>query len=226
MLFIKENPKSLLAEKYRNLRTSIEYSSVDKNLQTIVITSSEKDEGKSTVSANLAYVLSQGEKKVLIVDCDLRKPTVHRKFEISNEVGLTEILIEKTTIEKGIQKLDYGVDVITSGTIPPNPAEIVASKAMENLLEELKEFYDYIIIDTPPVNLVTDGVVLAGKADGTILVVRANKTKDSSIIDGYNELKKVNANVIGTVMNVVEVEKNKYGYYGYEEKQSKRKKKE
>ena len=225
MLFIKDNPKSLLAEKYRNLRTSIEYSSVDKKLKTIVVTSSEKDEGKSTVSANLAYILAQGEKTVLIVDCDLRKPTLHRKFEISNEVGLTEILVEKVDLEKGIQKLEYGIDVITSGTLPPNPAEIVDSRAVEKLFEHFKTIYDYIIIDTPPVGIVTDGVVLAGKADGTILVVRANKTKDSSVIEGYNELKKVNANIIGTVINVVETPKDKYGYYGYAEKRSKRKKK-
>ncbi|MGL5575944.1 MAG: CpsD/CapB family tyrosine-protein kinase [Sarcina sp.] len=225
MLFIKDNPKSLLAEKYRNLRTSIEYSSVDKKLQTIVVTSSEKDEGKSTVSANLAYILAQGEKKVLIVDCDLRKPTVHKKFQVSNEVGLTEVLVEKIELEKAIENLEYGVDVLTSGMIPPNPAEIVDSKAVENLFEYFKTIYDYIIIDTPPVGIVTDGVVLAGKADGTILVVRANKTKDSSVIDGYNELKKVNANVLGTVINVVETPKDKYGYYGYGEKRSKRNKK-
>lgn len=113
---------------------------------------------------------------------------------------------------------------MTAGTIPPNPAEIVDSKAMENLLEDLKEFYDYIVIDTPPVRFVTDGIVLSKKADGTILVVRANKTKDSSVIDGYNELKKVNANVIGAVVNATGVPKDKYGYYGYEEKQSKRNK--
>lgn len=225
MLFIKENPKSLLAEKYRNLRTSIEYSSVDKKLQTIVVTSSEKDEGKSTVSANLAYVLAQGEKKVLIVDCDLRKPTVHRKFELSNQIGLTEVLVEKVEIDKAIQKLEYGVDVLTSGMLPPNPAEIVDSKAVESLFEYFKTIYDYIIIDTPPVGIVTDGVVLAGKADGVILVVRANKTKDTSVMDGYNELKKVNANVLGTVINVVETPKDKYGYYGYGEKRSKRNKK-
>lgn len=221
MLFIKENPKSLLSEKYRNLRTSIEYSSVDKKLQTIVITSSEKDEGKSTVSANLAYILAQGAKKVLIVDCDLRKPTVHKKFQVSNEIGLTEVLVEKVTLEEAIQKQEFGVDVLTSGMLPPNPAEIVDSKAVEALFEHFKTIYDYIIIDTPPVGIVTDGVVLAGKADGTILVVRANKTKDSSVIEGYNELKKVNANVLGTVINVVETPKDKYGYYGHEKQKNK-----
>ena len=222
MLFIKENPKSLLAEKYRNLRTSIEYSSVDKKLQTIVVTSSDKNEGKSTVSSNLAYVLAQGEKKVLIVDCDLRKPTVHKKFELSNEVGLTEVLVDKINLDKAIQKLDYGVDVLTSGMIPPNPAEIVGSKSVESLLDHLKTIYDYIIIDTPPVGIVTDGIVLSGKVDGTILVVRANKTKDINVIESYNELKKVNANILGTVINIVETPKDKYGYYGYQEKKSKR----
>lgn len=224
MLFIKENPKSLLAEKYRNLRTSIEYSSVDKKLQTIVVTSSEKNEGKSTVSASLGYILAQGEKNVLIVDCDLRKPTVHKKYELSNQIGLTEVLVGKVGLEEAIQKLEDGVDVLTTGMLPPNPAEIVNSKAVENLFEYFKTIYDYIIIDTPPVGIVTDGVVLAGKVDATLLVVRANKTKSSSVIEGYNELKKVNANVLGTVINVVETSRDKYDYYGYAERKSKRKK--
>lgn len=224
MLFIKENPSSLLAEKYRNLRTSIEYSSVDKKLQTIVITSGEKGEGKSTVSANLAYILAQGEKKVLIVDCDLRKPTVHKKFELSNQVGLTDVLVEKVDLDHAIQKLDYGVDILTAGRIPPNPAEIVGSKSVEKLFEHFKTIYDYIIIDTPPVGIVTDGVILAGKADGTIIVVRAHKTKDTNVIEVYNALKKVNANILGTVLNAVETPKDKYGYYGYSEKKGKRKK--
>ena len=224
MLFIKENPNSILAEKYRNLRTSIEYSSVDKKLQTIVITSGEKGEGKSTVSVNLAYIFAKQEKKVLIIDCDLRRPTVHKKFELSNQVGLTEVLVKKVELDQAIQKLDYGVDVLTSGKIPPNPAEIVGSKSVEKLFEYLKTIYDYIIIDTPPVEIVTDGVILAGKADGTILVVRANKTKDTSVIEAYTELKKVNANVIGTVINAVEIPKDKYGYYGYSGKKNKRKK--
>ena len=224
MLFIKENPTSLLAEKYRNLRTSIEYSSVDKKLQTIVVTSGEKDEGKSTVSANLAYVLAQGEKKVLIVDCDLRKPTLHKKFEVSNQIGLTDVLVEKVKLDDGIQKLSYGVDILTAGRIPPNPAEIVGSKSVEKLFEYFKTIYDYIIIDTPPVGIVTDGLILASKADGTILVVRAHKTKDTSVIEAYDSLKKVNANVLGTVLNAVETQKDKYGYYGVSEKKGKRKK--
>ena len=209
MLFIKENPTSLLAEKYRNLRTSIEYTSVDKKLQTIVVTSGEKSEGKSTVSANLAYILAQGEKKVLIVDCDLRRPTLHKKFEVSNQTGLTDVLVEKVELNDAIQKLNYGVDILTSGRIPPNPAEVVGSKAVEKLFEYFKTVYDYIIIDTPPVGIVTDGLILASKADGTILVVRANKTKDTSVIEAYEALKKVNANVLGSVLNAVETPKEK-----------------
>ena len=217
MLSIKENPTSQLAEAYRGLRTSLEYSSVDKKLKSLVITSSNPGEGKSTVSSNLAFILSQGGKKVIVVDADLRKPTIHKKFRIDNREGLTEILIGKKKISDVCKKVEENIHVITSGKKTPNPAEMVSSKAMEELIEILSKKYDYVIIDTPPVRNINDGVVLSAKVDGVILVVRSGKTKSVDVIKGYKELEKVKANIVGSVLNAVDMKKNGYYYYYYYE---------
>lgn len=217
MTTIKENPTSLLAEAYRGLRTSLEYSSVDKKLKSLVITSSNPGEGKSTVSSNLAFILSQGGKKVIVVDADLRKPTIHKKFRVDNREGLTEILIGKKNINEVSKKIDENIYVITAGKKTPNPAEMVSSKAMEELIEILKKKYDYVIIDTPPVRTISDGVILAAKADGVVLVVRAGKTKSADIVKGYKELEKVKANIVGSVLNAVDNKRHGYYYYYYYE---------
>lgn len=213
MIFVKEYPKSVTAEFYRNLRTSLEYSAIDNKIKTLVITSSEEGEGKSTVASNLAYILAQGEKKVLLIDCDLRRSSIHRKFEISNQEGLTEYLVGKLDLSDAIKEVSKNLDVITAGKIPPNPAEVIGSKKMEDLLENLKIHYDHIILDTPPVLVVTDGRILAGKSDGTVLVVKAEKTKGDVVVQGYKELEKVKSKVIGTVINGSLEEKRKSYYY-------------
>ena len=217
MLSIKKNPTSQLAEAYRGLRTSLEYSSVDKKLKTLVVTSSNPGEGKSTVSSNLAFILSQGGKKVIVVDADLRKPTIHKKFRIDNREGLTEVLIGKRTLKDVCKKVEKDVYVITAGKKTPNPAEMVSSKAMEELIEGLSKEYDYVIIDTPPVRNINDGVILSAKVDGVILVVRSGKTKSVDVIKGYRELEKVKANIIGSVLNAVDMKRNGYYYYYYYE---------
>lgn len=211
MLFIEKNQKSILAEKYRQLRTSLQYATIDKEVKTLVITSSEAGEGKSTVAVNLGYILSKEGKKVIVLDCDLRRPKIHKIFKVGNRDGLMDYLISKATLDVIIKKHESGVDIITTGSIPPNPAEIVNSKMMEDFLERLKEIYDYIIIDTPPVRIVTDGAILAGKADGTLFVVRAEYAKDVFVKRGFNELKKVNANILGCIFNGVNIkDENKY----------------
>ena len=197
MFLVDKDPKSIAAESYRVLRTSLEYSSIDKELKSIVVTSSEPGEGKSTVAGNLASIIAQNNKKVIIIDCDLRRPTIHKKFGISNSIGLTEYIIGKNDLNNVIQILNENFSVITSGRIPPNPSEILSSKSMENLLKALSVCYDYVILDTPPLTAVTDAQILAGKCDGTILVVRAESTSKESIIKAYKELEKVRANVLG-----------------------------
>lgn len=213
MFIVESEPKSIAAESYRTLRTNIQYSSFDKKYKVIMITSSEQEEGKSTTAGNLALVLAQNYKKVILIDCDLRKPSLHKKFKISNVVGLSDVIIGKEEIVNAINRYNKDLVILTTGKVPPNPSEMLASEAMENLIEVLKETFDYILLDAPPVQAVTDSQILSTKADGTILVVRANKTKKGSVKNTISLLKNVNANIIGIVLNRTEVEKNKYSYY-------------
>ena len=213
MFIVEKEPKSIAAESYRTLRTNIQYSSFDKEYKVIVITSSEPGEGKSTTAGNLALCMAQGDKKVILVDCDLRRPSIHKKFKVSNLAGLSDVIIGKSDLSKVMHRYNKNLVLLTSGKIPPNPSEMLSSKAMESLLEELKGAFDYIILDTPPVQAVTDSQILSTKADGTILVVRAERTKKESVNNAINLLKKVNANIIGTVLNGINVSRNKYYYY-------------
>lgn len=217
MFIVDKDPKAIASESYRTLRTNIQYSSFDKEYRVILVTSSEPGEGKSTTSGNLALSLAQGDKKVILVDCDLRKPSLHKNFKISNLYGLSDVLIGKETLEDASGKKG-NLTILTAGKIPPNPSEMLASNAMTNLIEDLKKDYDYIILDTPPVQAVTDSQILSTKADGTILVVRAEKTKKDSVQNSIGLLRKVNANIIGTVLNGVDNSRHKYYYYYGEKK--------
>lgn len=226
MMFITSKmPKSISAEAYRSLRTSIKFSSVDKPIKTIVVTSSIPGEGKSTISGNLAITLSQSGARVLLIDCDLRKPSIHKKFRVVNDLGLTDILVDKCSLKDVIKKIDEYLFMITAGTIPPNPSEIVGSNSMEDLIKELSLSFDYIVMDTPPVIPVTDPLLLAAKSDATIIVVRARKTKEKIIRQTYDELIKVNSNIIGSILNDSETKTNNsyYEYYAEEDKWSRNK---
>ena len=225
MFVTKEKPKSLSAEAYRSLRTSIKFSSVDKPIKTIVVTSALIGEGKSTVAGNLAYTLNQDGAKVLVIDCDLRKPSMHYNFSVSNEKGLTDVLAGSSDLKSVIKKIEESLFLITAGTISPNPAEILGSKAMEDLINELYIDFDYIILDTPSVLPVSDTLLLASKADATLIVVKAKKTKEKMVKEGYVQLVDVGANVIGTVLNESDKSlNNKYCDY-YQERKGKKGKK-
>ncbi|APF22162.1 CpsD/CapB family tyrosine-protein kinase [Clostridium butyricum] len=214
MGFVMERkPKSVVSEAYRTLRTNIQYSSFDKKIQTIVVTSAEAAEGKSTVSGNLALAFAQNEKRVIIVDCDLRKPSVHKNFKVSNLCGLSEVLIGKSELNNVIQNRNEHLDILTSGKIPPNPSEMLSSSAMTKLIETLKEEYDVIILDSAPLGAVTDAQILSTKVDGTILVTRAERTKREIVLEAKNSLEKVGANILGCVLHAVENTKGKYYYY-------------
>ncbi|MEG1311467.1 MAG: CpsD/CapB family tyrosine-protein kinase [Romboutsia sp.] len=217
MFIYDKLPKSISAEAYNSIRTSIKYSSIDKPIKTIVVTSSVPGEGKSTVAGNIAISLSKNGSRVLIIDCDLRRPTLHRKFKISNQKGLTDYLIDKCDIEKVTQSYSSKLFIITAGSIPTNPSEIIGSKTMELFIEDIYINYDYIILDTPPLLAVTDAQLLAGKNDATLLVVRYGKTKEKLIMKAYKELTKVKANVIGSILNGYET-KGIGEYYNYYDK--------
>lgn len=218
MFIVEKKPKSVAAEAYRSLRTNIQYSSFDKKYKTIVITSANPGEGKSITAGNLALTLAEGESKVLLVDCDMRKPSVHKNFKVTNTHGLSDVLLQKQKVMDVAHNYKDNLYIITSGKIPPNPAEMLASKSMTLFLEEMQEHFDYIVLDTPPVNIVADPQILSTKADGTLVVVRASVTKKDDVKSSIDTLKKVNADIIGTVLNNVENSKNKYYYY-YGEKE-------
>ena len=213
MFIVDEKPKSIAAEAYRTLRTNIQYSSFDEEIRTIVITSSEPGEGKSTTAGNIAISFAQASKKTVIIDCDLRKPSLHKKFKISNIGGLSDILIGKEKIDDVVHHFNDELDIITSGKLPPNPAEMLGSRTMERLLIALKERYDIIILDTAPLQAVTDAQILSTKSDGIILVVRAHAIKRESVIQAKGLIEKVGGKILGTVLNGVENTRGKYYYY-------------
>ena len=214
MFVMEKAPKSIDAEAYRSLRSNIEYSSFDDEYRVIVVTSSVPGEGKSTTAGNLAIALAQSGNKVLLVDCDMRKPSIHKKFKISNAAGTAELLLRKKLFEEVANKYNENLTIITAGKIPPNPSEMLASRAMTAFIEEMKKEFKYIILDTPPLQAVTDAQVLSTKADGVLLVVRAGSTKREIVLNSVDLIKKVQGKVIGTVLNGVENKKNNYYYYG------------
>ena len=215
MFIVDEKPKSITAEAYRTLRTNIQYSSFDNEIRTIVVTSSEPGEGKSTTAGNIAISFAQASMKTVIIDCDLRKPSLHKKFKISNIGGLSDILIGKEKIDDVVHHFNDELDIITSGKLPPNPAEMLGSRTMERLLIALKERYDMIILDTAPLQAVTDAQILSTKSDGIILVVRAHSTKRESVLQAKGLIEKVGGKILGTVLNGVENSRGKYYYYYY-----------
>lgn len=217
MFIVEKKPKSVSAEAYRTLRTNVQYSSLDKEIKCIVITSAEPGEGKSTTVGNMALAFAQSNKKTIMIDCDLRKPSLHRKIKISNMIGLSDVLIGNVNIVDAINEYCENLDVLPAGKLPPNPSEMLGSKAMEKLIKELRMKYDIILLDTAPVQAVTDAQILSTKADGTILVVKAEKTKKDSVAQAKNLLDKVGANIIGVVLNGVDnIAKKYYYYYGSE----------
>lgn len=210
---MEEYPTSDIAEAYRTLRMNLQYSYLGSNHKVIVVTSANPKEGKSTVAANMALALAQDDKKVILIDCDLRKPTIDKRFNISNETGLTELVIAKESEITFGYNYNENLTILTSGKIPPNPTEILSSNYMLRLINSLRNIFDYIILDAPSVELVTDAQILAAKFDGTILVVKAETTKKSSVHNAINILRRVNANIIGIVLNEIEI-KQSDDFYG------------
>lgn len=196
------NPKSPISEAYRILRTNLGFSAIDKELKTIMVTSAQPGEGKSTTSVNLAVVYAQADKKVLIIDADLRKPKLHQMFVKTNRIGLSHLLSGQSILLQAVMETHIpNLSVITSGPIPPNPSEILSSNRMTRLLEELRGAFDIIILDTPPVLAVSDAQIVAAKCDGVLLVVHAGKTKRDAVMKAKASLDHVKANLLGTVLN-------------------------
>lgn len=196
------NPSSPISEVYKTLRTNIHFSSIDSPLKAIMITSAVKGEGKTTTVCNLAVAYAQEGKRVLLMDCDLRSPSMHEMFSQSNRAGLTNILANQNQWQEVVR--DTTIDtlsLLTSGPIPPNPAELLGSPRMEALMEELRDHYDMILIDVPPVLAVTDSLVMSALCDGVVLVVVAGKVDKELVKKAKASLEHVNARLIGAVFN-------------------------
>jgi capsular exopolysaccharide synthesis family protein len=208
------NPKSPISEQYRTIRTNIQFAGVDKEFKTLMVTSAGPGEGKSTTVANLAVVLAQQGKRVLLIDGDLRKPTVHYTFKVSNIYGLTNVLTRQTTLKDTVVSTNVtDVDVLPSGPVPPNPSELLDSKSMSHLIEEASALYDYVLFDTPPIIAVTDAQLLSHRVDGVILVIASGKTEVESAVKAKELLVNANAKIIGTILNAKEMKKESYYYY-------------
>ncbi|MDR4949915.1 CpsD/CapB family tyrosine-protein kinase [Neobacillus cucumis] len=207
-------PKNAISEQYRTIRTNIQYSSVDGDMSAIMVTSAGPGEGKSTTAANLAVTFSQLGKKVLLVDADLRKPTVHHTFQVNNIYGFTTILTKQTTLEKAVLKSkEDDLFILTSGPIPPNPAELLSSKSMEQFIIDAKETFDYVIFDTPPLLAVADPQIIANQCDGSVLVVYSEKTEIDQAKKSKELLQNAQSKLLGVVLNHKEIKNNDYYYY-------------
>lgn len=215
-LIAKYDPKSPISEQYRNIRTNILYSSIDEEVRSILVTSSGPGEGKSTTAANLAIVFAQQGKTVLLVDADLRKPTVHYTFNLNNTAGLTSILTNQMELMEAIHQYDEkNLYILPSGPVPPNPSELLGSRAMNHFLDKALEEFDIVLFDTPPVLAVTDAQVLANLCHGSILVVSSGKTDKEAVAKTKEQLSSSAGKILGVVLNNKKADKKgNYYYYG------------
>lgn len=224
---ISEKAPFAYVEAYKSLRTNLNFVSLNNKYKKIVITSSIASEGKSNVIVNLAFSLAQNGNRVLIIDCDLRKPMLHKYLKLKNKnFGLTTAISGDVNIDDVIINFtDMPISVLCAGAIPPNPTEILGSRKMAEIVDYLSEQFDYILFDTPPVSIVTDAAILSKLADGVILVIRQNYVTVDSAKLAIKNLKSVNANIIGAVLNDFDTKNQKkengysYAYdYNYESK--------
>ena len=216
-----EKPQSNISEAYRTIRTGIEFSNLDKDLKVICMTSSKQNEGKTTVLSNLGVSFAKIDKKVLLIDADLRNPSISKMFDTSNTQGLMDILLGKRNIQDCVKKTKQeNLYILTGGTIPPNPAEVLSSKKMSEFIESIKDEYDYIFIDSPPVGVVSDASIISAYSDGVIFVVGANEVDSNLAKIAKERLDSVKANIVGVILNKFKIDTNSeyYNYYYNENK--------
>ena len=212
-LITVHQPKSPITEAYRTLETNLNFSSLDREMKTLTITSPGISEGKSTTSANLGMTFSQTGKKTLLVDCDLRCPRLHQLFELPNVKGLSQVLCLKESLDEMKQSINEHLDVLTTGPLPPNPVEFLNSKGMQSFIQEVREQYDRIIFDTPPVGILTDAAIVSAHTDGTLLVVATGKSDIELTLKSKENLNNVKANLLGVVMTMMPIQSKQYYHY-------------
>lgn len=215
-LIAHTDPKAIVSEAFRNMRTNVHYSNVDKELKVIQVTSSQQGEGKSTITANYATTLAQSGKKVLIIDCDLRRPNIHKVFGMPNAIGLINVLMRESELDRSIKYTKVeGVFVLVAGPVPPNPSEMLESKRMDEIINVARENFDIILLDSPPVLPVTDALIISKYTEGTIVVIALEETQKEALKKTVESLENIGANIIGTVVNKANIKKGHYGYGGY-----------
>ncbi|MDP1382030.1 CpsD/CapB family tyrosine-protein kinase [Priestia megaterium] len=213
-LLAHNSPKDPVAEQYRTIRTNIQFSGADEDIKSLVLTSSGPSEGKSTTAANLATVYAQQGLNVLLIDGDLRKPTAHYTFRLENHTGLTNVLTRQSSLGQAVQSTEVpNLYVLTSGPIPPNPSELLASKQMGEVLGEMKEQFDMVIFDTPPILAVADAQILANQVDASLLIVSSSKTEKDAALKAKELLTQAKSKLLGAVLNNRKMEEGNYYYY-------------
>ncbi|MCD8914585.1 polysaccharide biosynthesis tyrosine autokinase [Staphylococcus simulans] len=222
ILITHDIPKSTISEKFRGIRSNIQFSSVDEPISSIVVTSEKPSSGKSTVAANIAVTYAQAGYDTLLIDGDLRKPTAHYIFKMNNSSGLSSLIIKNTSLYEAVQETEVdNLSILTSGPIPPNPSELIGSSNFENLIKQLEEKYDFIVIDSPPVNTVTDAQLYAETVSNSLLVIDTEENNRNEIVKAKNLLEKAGSRILGVVLNKAPFEKNNSYYYYYAEENSK-----
>ncbi|MCD2138738.1 CpsD/CapB family tyrosine-protein kinase [Salinicoccus halitifaciens] len=215
-LIVEKEPKSPISEQFRTIRTNIMYSSIDTEIKTVAFTSASPGAGKSTMAANVAIAYAQSGKRTLLIDADLRRPTTHYTFESGNQRGLSTVIINDMPAADVVKETDIeNLEILTSGPVPPNPSELLASRKTSLLLKTFSMDYDMVIIDTPPLLAVTDAQVLSKIVDGVILVTNVEANNRERLQDAKALLEKVDANILGVVMNNKNMGKSKDEYYYY-----------
>lgn len=212
---ISERKNKQISEQYRTIRTNINFSSINKEIKTIVVTSPTSGDGKTITASNLAIVFSQDAKRVLLVDADMRRPTVHYTFGLqNNHFGLSNYLVNGADFQSVIRNTHINdLDVVTSGIIPPNPSELLGSKRMSEFIEKVKSIYDIVIFDTPPILSVSDSTIIANQCDGVLLVVRTRKSEMKDVQKARELLLYAKANLIGAVLNGKKNSSGDHYYY-------------
>nr|WP_263314159.1 polysaccharide biosynthesis tyrosine autokinase [Mammaliicoccus sp. Marseille-Q6498] len=211
-----DKPKSVISEKFRGIRTNIMFSTADSNVKSVVFTAEKPSAGKSTISSNVAITYAQAGYKTLLIDGDMRKPTQHYLFNTTNVDGLSNLIINKTDQSKAIHKTDVeNLDLLPSGPVPPNPSELIGSENFFKIFNELQEEYDFVLIDTPPVNTVTDAQLFAETAKYVVYILDAQTNDRNAVIKGKELIEKTGAKILGVVLNKANVDKNSSYYYYY-----------
>lgn len=217
---LSQSSSFFIREAYKTMRTNVGFSLTDsEGCKVIVVTSSLQSEGKSITAANLAISFAEADKRVLLVDCDLRRPKLSRLFRLASPLGLSNLLLDPSLIDTVVLRGEHeNLDVISSGEIPPNPSELLGSVRMKKLLQDMRKRYDYIILDTPPINMVIDAAVIAPETDGVLFVVRSGVSERGAVIHAVEQLEYVKVKILGFVLNGIDSESSAYRYSKYRNK--------